>query len=349
MKISIAFLLTILGLQGCKGQENKTLPEELNEYSFLNTKFVSDKFEVVLLSEVEYSMGPSPIRLFYSVNNQVILEQEVDSKTTNGGERYFKLDKNANIIDSIYVASEGGENTVFIREYMIHTTYEGVCDYTTWPLDGNKTPKKMTIVNQDLSWPDEKTAQEQEKIIRNADYYFYDVNHYTNTNDQEWSLQKLFYCMDGKWQILYRPFPKSISIDEQLNYTRYRDNFYYSSDGEQNDDEQKKFILKYYDKEQKLKYWHSIGGGNPGFSVNGWVGTGYFDILLLNDTLKIKRSNLIVEEDTPAIPKTRYYLSNGKDRSVSPFNINIFTDSAINFALYSTSKYEVYAIRKKQK
>ncbi len=248
MKISISFLLTLFGLQGCKGQgskvsqgEDKVLSAEFNEYSFLNSKFESDKFEVVLLSEVEYSMGPSPIRLFYSVNDQVILESESDSKATNGGVNYFKLDKNANVIDSIYVSWEGGESTFFIREYMIHTSYKGDCDYTTWPLDGNKIQKKMTIVNEDLSWPDEKTAEEQEKFVRKADYYFYDVSHHTNTNDQEWSLQKLFYCIDGKWQILYRPFPKSISIDEQLSYRRYRDDFYYSSDDEQYDDTQKKF------------------------------------------------------------------------------------------------------------
>ena len=357
MKIGISFLLTLFGLQSCKGQENKVLQDEENkvlsaefdEYSFLNTKFKSDKFEVVLLSEVDYSMGPSPIRLFYSVNNQVILEAEKDSKTTNGGVNYFKLDRNANVVDSIYVPRGGGESTYFIREYMVRTTYKGDCDFTTWPLDGDKTAKKMTIVNEDLSWPDEKTAEEEEKLLRKADYYFYDVNHYTNTNEQQWSLQKLFYCIDGKWQILYRPFPKSISIDDQLKSSRYRDNFYYSSDDEQYDDATKKFSLKYYDKQQKLRYRHSIGGGNPGFSVDGWVGTGYFDIPLSDDTLKIKRSNLIVEEATPAIPKTRYYLSNGKDQSVSPYNINIFTDPTLNFALYSTSKYNVYAIRKKQK
>ena len=100
MKISISFLLTLFGLQGCKGQENKVsqgeeskvLPVEFNEYSFLNTKFESDKFEVVLLAEVDYSMGPHPIRLFYSVNNQVILEAERESENTNGGVDYFKLD-----------------------------------------------------------------------------------------------------------------------------------------------------------------------------------------------------------------------------------------------------------------
>ena len=357
MKIKISFLITLFGLQGCKGQgnevsqgeENKILPAELNEYSILNTKFESDKFEVVLLSKVDYSMGPSPIRLFYSVNDQVILESESDSETTNGGVNYFKLDKNANVIDSIYVPRGGGESTFFIREYMVHTRYDGDCNYNTWPLDGNKTPEKMTIINEDLSWPDEKTAEEEVKLLRKADYYFYDVTHHTNTNDQQWSLQKQFYCIDGKWQILYRPFPKSIRIDEQLGYRRYRDNFYYSSDDNQYDDAQKNFSLKYYDKQKKLRYRHSIGGGNPGFSVDGWVGTGYFDIPLLNDTIKIKKSNLIVEEPTPAIPKTRYYLGHGKDQSVSPFNINIFTDPTLNFALYSTSKYDVYAIRKKQK
>ncbi|TDG36398.1 hypothetical protein EZJ43_07725 [Pedobacter changchengzhani] len=349
MKLSMSFLLTVLGLQSCNGQEVKTLPAEFEEYSLLNANLKSDKFEVVLLAKAMIYMSPHPIRLFYCLNNVVILEEERESDTTNGGNCYSKLDENANVLDSIYVPAEGGEATFFIREYMIHTRTKGDCEYTTWPLNGDKTSKKMAILNEDLTWPEEKVIAEQEKLIAKADYYFYDISYFTNTNDQSWSLQKLFYCTDGKWQILYRPFPKTIYLDADLKYSRYRDDFYRSSNDAQEDFATQKFTLKYYHKEKKLKYEHSIGGGSQSSSVKGWIGTGYIDIPLLNDTLKIKQSHFIVEEATPAIPKTRYFLSNGEERAVSPFNINIFKDPKLNYALYSDSKYRVYAIRKKQK
>jgi len=347
MKMSMSFFLTLLGLQSCKSQEGRVLPSQFNQYSVLNTNLKSDNFEVILLSKVMDYGAPNPIRLFHSVNNRVILEESRSDNDNQQGYYYFKLDENANAIDSIYVRLAGGERTYFINEYVIRVRSEGDSDYTTWPLNGNKTPKKMSVLNEDLSWTDEKIVQKEKELVRKSDYYFYDVSYKTNTEDQPWSLQKLFYCLGGKWQILYRPFPKTIRIDERLGYSRYRHDFFRSSDDERPGAIQN-FILKYYDKEERLNYDHSIGGGSPSFSVKGWVGVGYFDIPLLKDTLKIKRPNLIVEEATPAIPKTRYYLSNGKNQSVSPFNLNIFTDPTLNFALYSTSKYAVYAIRKKQ-
>lgn len=347
IKMSISFFLTLLGLQSCKSHEDRVLPSEFKQYSVLNTEFKSDNFEVVLLSKVLNYGVPNPIRLFHSVNQQVILEESRSDNDEQEGYHYFKLDENANVIDSIYVQLVGGERTRFINEYVVRLRSNGDSDYTTWPLNGDKTPKKIAVLNEDLSWTDEKVVQKEEEIVRKSDYYFYDVSYKTNTEDQPWSLQKLFYCLDGKWQILYRPFPTTIRIDELLGSSRYREDFFRSSDDEQ-PDAIKNFSLKYYDKEEKLKYDHSIGGGSPSFSVKGWVGTGYFDIPLLNDTLKIKRANLIVEEAKPAIPQTRYYLSNGKNQSVSPFNLNIYTDPVLKFALYSTNKYVVYAIRKKQ-
>lgn len=110
----------------------------------------------------------------------------------------------------------GGKRTRFINEYVVRIRSNGDSDYTTWPLNGDKTPKKIAVLNEDLSWTDEKVV-------------------------------------------------------------------------------------------------------------------------------------LIVEEAKSAIPQTRYYLSNGKNQSVSPFNLNIYTDPVLKFALYSTSKYVVYAIRKKTK
>lgn len=102
------------------------------------------------------------------------------------------------------------------------------------------------------------------------------------------------------------------------------------------------------DKEEGFHYFKFDKNANV-IDILYAEGTGYFDIPLLNDTLKVKKSNLIVEEATPADPKTRYYLSNGKKESVSPFHINVYTNPVLNFAIYSTSKHTVYTIRKKQK
>jgi len=359
-KINWSFFLVFLGFQSCQSPKDTVQGDdsslanfekanpEFSKYAVLKTDFKSDDFEVILLSQTLNYGSPNPIRIFNSVNGNVILEESRDEKAEEHGYHYYKLDKNANKIDSIYVPLSGLHRTGFIDNFMVRTNIKGDSEYTTWPLNGDKSFKKIPVINGDLSWSAEKVAQQDQEIVSKADYYFYDVNYINETDDKIWILIKLFHCVKGKWKVLHsRSDEKYVRLDEREKLNRYREDFFRSSD-DSFPNAVKNFTLKHYHKEQKLKYEHSIGGGSQSHAVKGWVGTGYFDIPLLQDTLKVKKSNLIIEEPTPAIPGTRYYLSNGKDQSVSPFHFNIYTNPALNFAIYSTSKYQVYAIRKKE-
>lgn len=268
------------------------------------------------------------------------------------GYRYTKLDENANVINTLFVSLEGGQRTCFIREYAIDKRSKADYYYTTWPLNGDKTRKNMSVLNEDLSMTDEKTIELEEQLLRKAEYYFYELDYRTKANYEVSSTKMLFACNDGKWQLLYITSPKRIAyIKDDLKSDRYRDDFYKNWTHER-DDEYKKFTLKYFIKEKKVKYTmpqggHS-GGSSGGYSDKAWVGTGYFDIPLLNDTLKIMQSDLIVEDVSP-FPKKRYYLSNGNNEPLSSFHFNITTGSSLNYAILSNSLWRVYVIRKKQK
>ena len=361
-KINWSFFLVFLGFQSCQAPKDKTTAQgdgsssanfekinpEFAEFAVLNTDFKSEDFEVVLLSQTWNYGSPNPIRLFNSVNGNVILEESRDDKDEEQGYLYYKLDKNANKMDSIYVPLSGKHRTGFIDNYMVRTNMKGDSEYTTWPLNGDKIFMKIAVINADLSWSAEKIKQQDQDIVSKSDYYFYDIDYINETDDKIWTLVKLFHCINGKWQVLHsRSDEKHVRLDEREMLNRYREDFFRSAD-DSFPNAVKNFTLKHYNKEQKLTYEHSIGGGSQSYEVKGWVGTGYFDIPLLQDTLKIKKSNLIIEEPTPAIRETSYYLSNGANQSVSPFHLNIYTNPALNFAIYSTSKYQVYAIRKKK-
>nr|WP_121272094.1 hypothetical protein [Pedobacter schmidteae] len=348
IKAGLSFLLTVVGLQNCKAPNDATLPQELNQYALLDAKFASDKYELVLLAECENYGIPHPIRLFYSVKDQVLLEVSRDEHSSKEGYHYYKLDGNANIIDSLYVPLAGGERTVFIGDYTVHVTNKGYSDYTTWPLNGDKRPEKIEVLNEGLTWDAQKTSQQSNEITTEAKYYFYDILYQEDSQNVDWCIKRLFFCRNEKWQVLYKKERKTsfMSIDERESYYRYRENFFLSSN-DQKPDAVENFSLKYFEKQQEIKYRHSIGGGSQSFSQKGWEGTGYFDVPLLGDTLKIKQQGLIVEQGKSGDSKTRYYLSNGKGASVSPFNLNIFSSPRLNYALYSTSAYHVYAVRKK--
>lgn len=359
-KINWSFFLVFLGFQSCQSPKDKAqgddsssanfekMNPEFGEYAVLNTDLKSKDFEAILLSQTWNYGSPNPIRLFYSINGNVILEESRDEKAEEHGYHYYKLDKNANKLDSIYVPLSGLHRTGFIDNYMVRTNTKGDSEYITWPLNGDTTFRKIAVINGDLSWSAERIKQQDQEIVSKSDYYFYDVNYINETDEKVWILIKLFHCVKGKWQVLHsRSDEKYIRLDEREKLNRYREDFFRSSD-DSFPNAVKNYSLKHYHKEQKLKYEHSIGGGSQSHTVKGWVGTGYFDIPLLQDTLKVKKLNLIIEGPTPAIPGTSYYLSNGKNQSVSPFHINLYTNEALNFAIYSTSKYQVYAIRKKQ-
>jgi hypothetical protein len=349
IRASLSFLLTVVGLQNCKAPNDISLPQELNQYVALDTNFTSDKYELVLLAESEHYGIPHPIRLFYSGKDQVLLEVSRDEHSSKEGYHYYKLDGNANIIDSLYVPLAGGERTAFIGDYTVHINSKDYSDYTTWPLNGNKRQEKIEVLNESLTWDEQKINQQSEEIIAEATYYFYDILYQQDSENADWCIKRLFFCQHGKWEVLYKKQLKTsfMSIDERESYYRYRENFFLSSN-DQKPDVVENFSLKYFGKQRKIKYEHAIGGGSQSFSQKGWEGTGYFDVPLLGDTLKIKKQGLIVEQGKSGDSKTRCYLSNGRGQSVAPFNLNIFSSPSLNYALYSTSAYRVYALRKRE-
>ncbi|RAJ22383.1 hypothetical protein [Pedobacter cryoconitis] len=126
------------------------------------------------------------------------------------------------------------------------------------------------------------------------------------------------------------------------------DEFYYTSD-DQNPKFAQNFKLKYFQQVEKLSYDHSIGGGSPSYSTTGWAGRVFFDLPINKGILKLRYDGIIKETGTSGDNKTRYYRSHGEGASVSPFNLNLYTNSRLDFAIYSTSSRYIYLIKPKKK
>ncbi|WP_131539871.1 hypothetical protein [Pedobacter nototheniae] len=322
------------------------LPEEYKAYKYFSANFETEKYETILLFKSENYSAPRPIRLYNSINNQVIAAIDRDEKEFEPGKYYYKLDFLGNKIDSLYAPRVWANRDVgFFGEYFVNVTDEKNYFYTTWPLNGDTTHKIINIINKDLSWSIDKVEDFYNDITADAKFIFYDGDEKTDEKNGKWQLNKVFYFKDKKWSVLYRKMKTYTYLDPKV-YSSINEFYYTSDDPENNDAEnQKNYQIKYFDKKEYISYEHSIGGGSPSFSKRGWVGTLYFDFIFNGDQLKLKQDGIIVETEKNG--ENYYYRSHGEGESVSPFKLNIYTNKTFKFALFSKNLYSLYIVKAK--
>lgn len=328
---------------------NTPIPPEYQNYKPLNSRYEDENYQTILFASSEDYAAPSPIRIYWSVNDQVLVSVCRDQKEPEPGFHYYKLNKSGDVLDTLYVPFEGGGQTGIIGPYAVHVSYKEDYYYTTWPLNGDLTHKKIEILNGDLSWPAEKLEKVYQEIVRNGQYTFNEAIEKPGINDNEpgFSLNRIFFMENGRYKVLYKKMKAYATAPEFSKLYQVNPAFYSTSD-DQPQESLNNFQLKHFQQVEQLKYEHSIGGGSPSFSKKGWAGRAFFDLPIHQDTLRIMQEQLIVETKNPADPNTRYYRSNGEGAAVSPFNLNLFTDPRLNFAIYSSNARQLYLIKPKK-
>lgn len=356
-------IVTATGIMAC-GQEDKKqsgsskshsvwtdtkIPEEFKDYKVLNSGYETDKYETVLIAESKDYMSPSPIRIRWSVNEQVILSIYRSQEEPEPGPHYYKLSRSGEVLDSLYAADRLKDGvTDLYGPYALHVTHKEDYYYTTWPLNGNHQRKSIEILNRKLSWPPEKLEKVYQEIVRNGQYAFNRPIGQPGDGEPDWSLNRIFFVENGKYKVLYKKMKQYKAVPEIIENFWSIEEFYRTSD-DQSPDFTQNFKLKHFQPIQKLSYEHSIGGGSPSFSRSGWAGRAFFELPIKRETLKIRKDGIIIETGTSDDAKARYYLSNGEGESVSPFNLNLYTDSRLGFAIYSTGARFVYLIKPKKR
>lgn len=359
--IIVLIIVTMTGIIAC-GQGNKKrgtaakdssiwadtkIPEEFKNYKVLNSHYETDKYETVLFAQSNDYMSPSPIRLSWSVNNQVLISVCRSQEEPEPGYHYYKLNKSGDVLDSLYVPFKGGSSIGFYGPYAVHVSSKEDYYYTTWPLNGDLKQKSIEILNADLTWSPEKLEKKYQEIVLNGQYTFNQPVSQPGDGEPDWALQRIFFTENGKYKVLYKKMKQYAKAREFNTMSTLSEEFYGTSDDQRSDFEQN-FKLKHFQQVEKLSYDHSIGGGSPSYSKTGWAGRVFFDLPVNNGVLKIRHDGIIIEKGTSGDDKIRYYRSNGKGASVAPFILNLYTDNRLDFAIYSTSARSIYLIKPKK-
>ena len=359
MNIKIIILVVVVGLiiVSCSHLFNKKPKEQViekyGEYKYLSEITQTEKYEIIKFHDKFTGVSPSPP--FFDKNNNVIFEvrnNDVDERDFTI--TYYRLDGRGAIID-----------TFLVDDY---TQYEGYFinkdGYITWLIDGDKTKKAYKSINR----LPEYNPQSLKKIF--ADYYdnstivkYYDDHFespvtdneeidknistlfFDGTNDQWYRTQiyKALFFRDGQWYSLdsdwryiedywekddHRYYGTSMkkqtlesSFDEDKGITQLKTEFFHPVG----------FIREDYHRRRSASPFSPTGGfGSP----NYWNGTGFIDIILNGDTLKIKKR--MVELSA----------MNGSYTFSPPPYLQLFYDEKVNFFIILWDS-DFYLIRPK--
>ena len=319
----------------------RPLAAEYAKFQEIDTNYKSEVFEVSLAAQVQVSSAasPNPIRVFPSVNDQLIIDcdAKIDEETKNDN-RYYKVNRKGEIVDSIYVAYHGYWGQ-FIDDFMVYTSDKNAY-YNTWPLNGDTTKHQVLELNTDLTWENKKVDEKIKAIKSNAAYYFYN----TFVDHDSWYRQTYFYA-DEKWQMLLQKMPGYTDVPDTENASRYRKDVFRS--GEVNFDIPKDVKLFSFYPEEKMKYDHVIGGGSGGFSVYNWRGKGFFETNVAGRNFEFMVPKLVVEKEKFRDFKPSLFLVSEPGASSSLFN-PAFYHSPHGFSFYSPNSKALFLIKVKK-
>lgn len=320
--------------------DRKDAPLDRKYASFqeINEQYRSALFDVSLVAQVVVSSAasPNPIRIFESVNDQLIIDcdAKVDEDTKHDN-RYYKIDKNGMVTDSIYVAYNGYWGN-FVGGFIVYTSDKNAY-YNTWPLNGDTTRHQVIELNKDNSWREEKVESKIKAIKATGKYYFSQ----SLVNEDVWYLQTYFY-EDKKWQLLWQKLQGYVNVPDEEGPFRYRKEVFRT--GEVNFEIPKDVRLLNFHQEEKMKYYHVIGGGDGGFSVYNWRGKGFFETEVAGKKFEFMVPELVVEKERHNGYKPSLFIVAEAGSASRLFN-PAFYHSPNGFSFYSPSAKEIFTIR----
>lgn len=87
--------------------------------------------------------------------------------------------------------------------------------------------------------------------------------------------RKTYFYTDRQWKLLWQKIQGCKAIPRQESIKRYLKAIF--RNGEYDFESPGAIKLLYFYAEEKIKYYHIIGGGDDGFSVYNWRGRGFFE------------------------------------------------------------------------
>lgn len=313
-----------------------------NQYQQVNESYHSNDFLVEKLCRVTVSgaASPNPIRIFLSVKDQLIIDADarVDDDT-KADTRYYKIDKNGSVIDSLYDAYQGYWGQ-FIDDFMVFTS-EKDDYYTTWPVNGDTTKHVIQDVNKSLTWDNDQIEDKIKDVKQNGQYYFFSAF----VRDSKY-YRKLYFYTEKKWQVLWQKMDEYTNVPDSESASRYRKDAFRTGEGDF--ELAKNVSLVYFYPEDKIKYYHIIGGGSGGFSEYNWRGKAFFKTTIAGKNFEFMQPNIVLEKEKHDGFKTRLYIVDEPGDAVKIFRA-AFYFSPNGFAFYAPNPKELLLIKTKDR
>lgn len=340
LSTTILFISSLTSCDGIIERNNEPLDAAYANFEEINEKYHSDIFEVKLFCETEVtrSSSPNPIRIFPSVNDQLIVSCDAEKNDeTQGDMLYYKVNSKGITEDTLHL-SQNKYWPEFIDDFIIFTNDEKAY-YTTWPQDGDTTTRAFKVLNEDLSWSGEKINQKIASAKKDGKYWFL-----KNVTRNDHYYMQFFFYQDEQWQMLWQEIPAYRSIDSSEDAGRYRDDVFWT--GEQDPYLPENVTFLHFHPEEKLKYSHNIGGGSPGYSVKNWRGKAFFKTKIGDRNFNFFEPHIAVEKERFDDYKNRFYTVLEANYSALHFRPTFYI-SPHGFAFYSSNSQSMYLIRKK--
>lgn len=322
-------------------KNKKALPQGYAAIQPIDEHYVSPYFKVSLLYTVQVSgaASPNPIRIFPSVNHQLIVYCDAQkNEDTKADYQYYKFDTKGMLTDSLYIRYDGYW-AEFIDDFIMYTSEKGEY-YNTWPLNGNMAKQPIPVVNADFHFADKEIDELISASVKDSRYYFYKFYVKDGTY-----IRKFFWYKDKKWTVLYQKVNTYDDIPDGLSAGRYRKIVF--SSGERDSYLPDNVEMRYYYPEEKMKYAHVIGGGQGGFEVYNWRGKGFFRTHISGKAFDFRVDNLAIEKERFDNYKLRLYTVPERKSSASNFR-PAFYHSPFGYSFYSPVAKKIYLITQKQ-
>ena len=336
--IIVAIFLTISKCQKDKAERNEIpLKAEFSNFQEINENYHSPDFQVKLLCESFLSSPSSqnPIRIFPSVNNNLVVECDIakDEKSRFNYD-FYKIDELGKIKD-VFHFNYKKHYPHFINEFIVFTNDKSGY-YSTWPSTGDITEHKMENLNDDFSWDKEKIEATILDIKNKSKYYFVEFDNITNYSQH-------FFYKDGEWNILWQKMQGYTQYSDNDKVYRYRNDVFETGNADSYLKENIKFL--YFHPEEKMIYYHS-GGGSTSYTEYNWRGKGFFQTKIGNKDFNYLIPKLVIESESHDGWNKRFYTLIEKKRSVRNIE-DSFYSTGKDFAFFTNAAKKLYLIKMK--
>lgn len=338
---SLGFWFIMKKNSGVYERNDEKIPSPYQAYQPVTPAYQGTDFsiEAICSTNISLSASPNPVKAYESVNDQIIINcARGDDETSKGDNQYYKIAGNGTITDSLYVKYSGFW-TVLIDSFTV-ATKESEAYFTSWPLNGDTTRKRFRVYNADFSMPGPELEATWEKARRESQYHF--VRAYVNNRV---FTRALYYCKGGEWNTLWKKTPGYESERDSESAMRYQNDLYRSGDNDPT--LQTDVQLEYFHQQDRIKYYHNIGGGAPATEAVGWRGTGFFKTTIDKKPFHFSIPDLVVEKERSDGFKTRLYGAKEPKSSVVLISTK-FYHSPSGFALYAPDASKMYRIKPNQ-